>query len=126
VHGSHKQGACCTDTHRLGYHPAGARGRHRRAGACSAAQGLANTGRRMVRFVGELIARRRRAGASGELTLRMGSGFWSAKLIRRLQTQRVRYSIRVRQTKTVRGAIAAIPQPAWEDIADPPGGRTGR
>jgi hypothetical protein len=52
----------------------------------------------------------------------MDSGFWSAKLIRRLRRHRVRYSITVRQTKTVRAAIAAIPEAAWVPIAYQPGG----
>jgi Transposase DDE domain group 1 len=64
----------------------------------------------------------RRAGACGELTLRMDSGFWSAKRIRRLRRHRVRYSITVRQTKTIRAAIAAIPEAAWVQIAYHPDG----
>jgi hypothetical protein len=52
----------------------------------------------------------------------MDSGFWSAKLIRRLRRHRVRYSITVRQTKTVRAAIAAIGEHDWVDIAYQPGG----
>jgi hypothetical protein len=47
----------------------------------------------------------------------MDSGFWSAKLIRRLRRHRVRYSITVRQTKTARAAIAAIGEAAWVQIA---------
>src|SRR4029453_1589191 len=70
-----------------------------------------------LRFVAELVTRLRRAGDSGDLTLRADSGFWSAKLIKRLRGQRVRYSITVRQTKTVRAAIAAIPEAAWVPIA---------
>jgi hypothetical protein len=101
VHGYHKQGACYGYTHRLGYHPPLAT--------------RADTG--------ELLhARLRRAGASGELTLRADSGFWSAKLIGRLRGHRVRSSITVRQTKTVRAAIAAIPQAAWVPIAYQPDG----
>jgi hypothetical protein len=73
-------------------------------------KGSANTARGIARFVDELVARLRRAAASGELTLRADSGFWSAKLIRRLRGHRVRYSITVRQTKTVRAAIAGIPE----------------
>jgi hypothetical protein len=69
--------------------------------------------------VDKLVARLRRAGASGELTLRMDSGFWSAKLIRRLRRHRVRSWITVRQTKTVR---AAIPEQAWVQTADTPEG----
>jgi hypothetical protein len=85
-------------------------------------KGSANTARGIARFVDELIARLRRAGASGELTLRMDSGFWSARLIKRLRAHRVHYSITVRQTKTVRAAIAAIPEAAWVPIAYQPDG----
>jgi hypothetical protein len=76
-------------------------------------KGAANTARGSLRFVDELVARLRRAGASGELTLRMDSWFWSARLIKRLRRHRVRSSITVRQTKTIRAAIAAIPEQAW-------------
>jgi hypothetical protein len=79
-------------------------------------KGSANTARGILRFVDELVARLRRAGASGELILRMDSGFWSAKLIKGLRGHRVRYSITVRQTKTIRAAIAAIPEAAWVEI----------
>jgi hypothetical protein len=123
VHGSHKQGACYGYTHRLGYHPLLAT----RAGSgevlhARLRKGSANTARGILRFGDELIARLRRADSSGELTFRMDSGFWSAKLIRRLRRHRVRYSITVRQTKTVRAAIAAIGEAAWVDIAYQPGG----
>jgi Transposase DDE domain group 1 len=123
VHGYHKQGACYGYTHRLGYHPLLAT----RAGSgevlhARLRKGSANTARGIVRFVDELVARCRRAGASGELTFRMDSGFWSAKLIKRLRRHRVRYSITVRQTKTVRAAIAAIPEAAWAPIAYQPDG----
>jgi hypothetical protein len=123
VHGYHKQGACYGYTHRLGYHPLLAT----RAGSgevlhARLRKGAANTTRGVLRFVDELVARLRRAGATGELTLRMDSGFWSAKLIKQLRRHRVRYSITVRQTKTVRAAIAAIPQAAWVEIAYTPDG----
>jgi Transposase DDE domain group 1 len=123
VHGYHKQGACYGYTHRLGYHPLlatraeGGEVLHARL-----RKGAANTARGILRFVDELVARCRRAGASGELTFRMDSGFWSAKLIKQLRRHRVRYSITVRQTKTVRAAIAAIPEQAWVPIAYQPDG----
>jgi hypothetical protein len=123
VHGHHKQGACYGYTHRLGYHPLLAtRASSGEVLHARLRKGAANTARGILRFVDELVARLRRAGAAGELTLRMDSGFWSAKLIRRLRRHRVRYSITVRQTKTVRAAIAAIPEAAWVDIAYQPGG----
>jgi hypothetical protein len=114
VHGYHKQGAGYGYTHRLGYHPLLAT--HAGSGEVlhtRLRKGAANTARGILRFVDELIARLRRAGASGELTLRMDSGFWSAKLLRALRRHEVRYSITVRQTKTVRAAIATIPEHVW-------------
>jgi hypothetical protein len=114
VHGYHKQGACYGYTHRLGYHPLLAtRADTGEVLHARLRKGSANTARGILRFVDELVARLRRAGATGELTLRMDSGFWSAKLIRRLRGHKVGYSITVRQTKTVRAAIAAIPEQAW-------------
>jgi hypothetical protein len=123
VHGYHKQGACYGYTRRLGYHPLLAtRADTGEVLHARLRKGSANTARGVVRFVDELVARLRRAGASGELTFRMDSGFWSAKLIKRLRAHRVRYSITVRQTKTVRAAIAAIPEAAWVPIAYQPAG----
>jgi Transposase DDE domain group 1 len=123
VHGYHKQGACYGYTHRLGYHPLLAtRANTGEVLHTRLRKGSANTARGILRFVDELVARLRRAGATGELTFRMDSGFWSAKLIRRLRRHRVRYSITVRQTKTIRAAIAAIPEAAWVPIASQPDG----
>jgi hypothetical protein len=123
VHGYHKQGACYGYTHRLGYHPLLAtRAASGEVLHARLRKGAANTARGVIRFVDELLARLHRAGATGELTLRMDSGFWSAKLIRRLRAHRVHYSITVRQTKTVRAAIAAIPEAAWVPIAYQPDG----
>jgi hypothetical protein len=123
VHGYHKQGACYGYTHRLGYHPLLAtRADSGEVLHARLRKGSANTARGIARFVDELLARLRRAGAVGELSLRADSGFWSAKLIKRLRCHRVRYSITVRQTKTVRAAIAAIPEAAWLDILYSPDG----
>jgi hypothetical protein len=117
VHGYHKQGACYGYTRRLGLHPLLAfRADTGEVLHARLRKGSANTARGIVRFADELVARLRRASASGELTVRMDSGFWSAKLISRLRQHRVRYSITVRQTKTVRAAIAAIGEAAWVDI----------
>src|ERR671913_775627 len=100
VHGYHKQGACYGYTHTLGYHPLLAtRASSGEVLHARLRKGSANTARGILRFVDELIARLRRAGAVGELTLRMDSGFWSAKLIRRLRAHQARYSITVRQTR---------------------------
>jgi len=120
VYGHHKQGASYGYTGVLGYHPLLAT----RAGTGEVLHarqraGRANTARGMARFVDELIARVRRAGASGELTIRTDSGFWSKQTIRALRRHRVRYSITVRQTKPIRAAIAAIGEQHWVEIAYP-------
>jgi hypothetical protein len=123
VHGYHKQGAAYGYTHTLGYHPLIA-SRANTGEVLHARQrtGRANTARGAARFVDELAARVRRAGASGELTMRMDSGFWSAKTIRACRRHQLRYSITVRQTKPVRAAIAAIDEDAWVQIVSPDGG----
>jgi Transposase DDE domain group 1 len=123
VHGDHKQGAAYGYTHTLGYHPLLA-SRADRGEVLHARQrtGRANTARGTARFVDEPAARVRRAGASGELTTRMDSGFWSAKTIRACRRHQIRYSITVRQTKPIRAAIATIPEDAWTDIVYPDGG----
>jgi hypothetical protein len=120
VHGYHKQGAAYGYTHTLGYHPLLAT-RADSGEVLHARQrtGRANTARGTARFVEELAARVRRAGASGELTLRADSGFWSAKTIRACRRHQIRYSITVRQTKPIRTAIQAIDQDAWVDIVYP-------
>jgi len=123
VHGYHKQGACYGHTRTLGYHPLLAfRADSGEVLHTRLRMGAANTARGIVRFLDELVARLRRAGASGELTFGMDSGFWSAKTLKTLRRHQVRYSITVRQTKTIRAAIAAIPEHCWVDIAYPPDG----
>ena len=109
VHGYHKQGAAYGYTHTLGYHPLVA-SRADSGEVLHARQraGRANTARGAARFIDELAARVRRAGASGELTMRMDSGFWSAKTIRACRRHQIDYSITVRQTKPIRQAIAFI------------------
>jgi hypothetical protein len=123
VHGHAKQGAAYGYTHTLGYHPLVAT-RADSGEILHARQrtGRANTARGTARFVDELAARVRRAGASGELTMRADSGFWSAKTIRACRRHRIRYSITVRQTKPIRQAIATIDEQAWVEILYPEGG----
>jgi hypothetical protein len=123
VHGHHKQGATYGYTHRLGYHPLLAT-RADTGEILHARQrtGKANTARGASRFVDETVGRLRRAGATGPIIFRADSGFWAAKTIARLRAHGVRFSITVRQTKPVRGAIAAIPETAWVEIPTPTAG----
>ena len=59
-------------------------------------KGSANTSRGVQRFVDELIARVRRAGAAGEIVIRFDSGFWSRATIATLGRLGVRYTMAVR------------------------------
>ena len=76
-------------------------------------KGAANTQRGAVRFIDEIVARVRRAGAAGQLTLLVDSGFWSNDTIAELGRLDVRYTMAVRcGTKAIAAAIAAIPETA--------------
>lgn len=117
VHGHHKHGAAYGYTRQLGYHPLIAT----LAGTgevlhARMRKGSAGSSRGVVRFTEELIARVRRAGVTGEVTVRADSGFWSWKLVDTLNRLGVSWSITVRQTKPIRAAIAAIPETTWVDI----------
>ena len=123
VHGKHKQGAAYGHTRELGYHPLLAT----RAGTgevlfARMRKGSAHTARGVLRFVSEVLAAARRAGAAGAMTVRADSGFWSWKLIDRLDDHNVRWSITVRQIPKVKAAIAAIGDKAWQTIAYTAGG----
>jgi len=124
VHGHHKHGAAYGYTRQLGYHPLIAT----LAGTgevlhARMRKGSAGSGRGVVRFAEELIARVRRAGVSGPVTVRADSGFWSWKLVDTLNRHGVSWSITVRQTKWIRAAIATIPESSWVDIDYTIGGR---
>jgi hypothetical protein len=121
VHGYTKQGAGYGYTGRLGYHPLLAT----RAGTDEVLhvrlrKGQANTQRGALRFVDELLARVRRAGASGEILIRADSGFWNKKVTARLRAKGCRYSIGVTMHKIVSAQIAQIPDDAWQPVADYP------
>jgi Transposase DDE domain group 1 len=110
VYGHSKQGTGYGYTHRLGYHPLLAT----RADTSEVLQvrlrkGQANTQRGALRFVDELLARVRRAGAAGGILVRADSGFWNKKVIARLRAQRCWYSIGITMHKPITARIAEIP-----------------
>ena len=121
VHGYQKQGAGFGYTGERGYHPLIAT----RSGTGEALhvrqrKGPAGSGRGALRFVQELIARVRRAGASGEILVRADSAFWNKKVMAYLADQSCRYSIGVTMHKVVLEQIAKIPGEAWEPVEDYP------
>ena len=125
VEGHAKHGAAFGYTHVLGYHPILAtRADTGEVLHARMRKGSANTQRGARRFIEELIARVRRAGATGQLTVRVDSGFWSNDTIATLTRLNVRYTMAVRtNTKQVAAAIAAIDEQAWEEIDYTPDGR---
>ncbi len=125
VHGKKKHGAAYGYTKRLGYHPMlatlAATGEilHARL-----RKGSANTQRGINRFVEELVARLRRAGATGQIVMRFDSGFWSNDTIATLGRLGVNYTMAVRTgVKAVSSVIGTIAEDAWVEIAYVEGGR---
>jgi hypothetical protein len=118
VDGKHKSGAGYGYTHKLGYHPILAtRADSGEVLHARMRKGSAHTQRGARRFIDEVVARVRRAGAAGEMTVRVDSGFWSNDTIIGLNRLNVRYTMAVRtNTKGISAAIAVIPDTAWRHI----------
>jgi hypothetical protein len=123
VHGDQKQGAAYGYTRQLGYHPMLAtRADTGEVLHIRMRKGSANSARGAERFVNELVARIRRAGAAGSLTMRADSAFHSGKVIKACRRLKVAFSITVNQNTAVRAAIEAIPEQDWVPIDYPEGG----
>jgi len=121
VHGEHKDGAAYGYTRVLGYHPLIAT-RADTGEVLHARLRKGSSQRGAKRLVEELIARVRRAGAQGALTLRADAGFYSYALIDTLVRLGVAYSITVSINAQVKACIEAIDESAWLPIAYPDGG----
>ena len=67
-------------------------------------------------FLRETVSRVRDAGPTGQLTLRADSGFYSHGVVAMCRRLKVRYSITIRQHRSVRTLIEAIPDEAWTAI----------
>jgi hypothetical protein len=117
VCGKAKHGASYGYTKELGYHPLVAT----RSGTgellhVRMRKGSANTQRGTKRFIEELVARLRRAGATGEVIVRFDSGFWSNATIAVLGRLGVGYTMGVRMVKSVVSAVSAIAEESWTPI----------
>jgi hypothetical protein len=121
VHGKAKHGAAYGYTKVLGYHPLLAT-RADTGEVLHARLRKGSSQRGAKRFAEELIARVRRAGASGALTVRGDAGFWNYALIDTLTRLGVAWSITVRINPAIRKAIEAIQDTAWAIIVYPDGG----
>jgi Transposase DDE domain group 1 len=118
VQGRRKQGAAYGYTKVLGYHPIlASRADTGEIVHARMRKGSANTSRGARRFIDEIVARARRAGATGQIVMRFDSGFWAKDTIAVLGRHQVRYTMAVRtNTKGVAEAIAAIDEDSWVEI----------
>ena len=121
VHGYQKQGVGFGYTKKRGYHPIlASRADSGEVLHVRLRQGKANSSRGAVRFVDELMARVKRAGATGEKLLRPDSSFWNNTLIKRLEQADWLYSISIRVQTGVPERIAEIPESTWITLEDYP------
>ena len=79
-------------------------------------EGRANTARGAAHFLRETVSRVRHAGASGQLTMRADSGFYTHAVVSACRKMDVRFSITIRQHARLRNIIEAIPEDAWTPI----------
>ena len=93
-------------TGQRGYHPLLARLR----------EGRANTARGAGHFLRETVGRVRYAGATGQLTRRADSGFYTHAVVAACRKMKVRCSITVRRRQNLRRVIEAIPEADWRPI----------
>ena len=79
-------------------------------------EGRANTARGAAHFLRETVSRVRYGGASGQLTMRADSGFYTHAVVSACRKMDVRFSITIRQSASLRNLIEAIPEDAWTPI----------
>jgi hypothetical protein len=117
VYGRGKQGAAFGYTGVRGYHPQFA--------TCASAGmvlfsrlrgGSAGAARGAKSFLTETVSRVRGAGATGQLTVRADSAFYSRAVLGTAVKLGVQFSVTARQDKKIRAAIDAIPEAAWTPI----------
>ncbi len=78
--------------------------------------GNAGSARGAGTFIRETIRRVRDAGATGALTVRADSAFYSKAFINACVAHDVRFSVTVKLFKPIKEAIEAIPESAWVPI----------
>ena len=79
-------------------------------------EGRANTARGAAHFLRETVGRVRYAGANGRLTLRADSGFYTHGVVSVCRKMDVRFSITIRQHKSLQNLIEAIPDADWTPV----------
>ena len=79
-------------------------------------EGRANTVRGAAHFLRETVGRVRYSGATGQLTVRADSGFYTHGMVSVCREMDARFSITIRQHARLRNLIKAIPEEDWTPI----------
>ena len=79
-------------------------------------EGRANTGRGAAHFLRETLGRVRYGGARGQLTVRADSRFYTRAVVAVCRRMDVRFSITIRQHKSLHNLIEAIPEDGWTPV----------
>jgi hypothetical protein len=79
-------------------------------------KGSAGSGKGADTLIAEAIRALREAGVTAMILVRADSASFSAKLVKAIRAAGAHYSITVANTKTIRTAIATIPETAWKPI----------
>ena len=83
---------------------------------CRLRRGRANTVRGAAHFLRETVSPVRYAGATGQLTVRADSGFYTHDIVAACRKAKVHFSITARQHQSLRNIIEAIPEAEWTPI----------
>ena len=78
--------------------------------------GRANTARGAAHFLRETVGWVRYAGATGQLTMRAGSGLYTHAIVAVCRKLDVRFSITIRQHQSLRNLTWAIPEADWTPV----------
>lgn len=117
VYGTKKEGAGFGYTKVRGYHPlVAAVGKTGDILAVVAREGNAHTARGAGEFVSQVILNARAGGATGEITMRFDSGFYSKSVRDACSNADVRYSITAKMSKRLKKIISDIPENDWTPI----------
>ncbi|WP_037805948.1 MULTISPECIES: IS1380 family transposase [unclassified Amycolatopsis] len=79
--------------------------------------GQAHSARNAVSFVRANLAAARACGATATLVARLDSGFYHGEILAAILAEGARFSVTAPQNPSVRAAIAAIGENAWQHIA---------
>ena len=78
--------------------------------------GRAHIARGAAHFLRDTVGRVRHARATGQLTMRADSGFYTHAIVVVCRKKKVRFSLTIRRHQSLRNIIEAIPESEWAPI----------